>query len=393
MKSCNVGDTDLDNMKTKHASFWTKPAAQCAQGYSAWLALVWLVILTADCLRLSAAEPTHGIIKTNIAHLRGLVEPASLQPPSSSQLYEIEATVTTHVNLTSSGNTFFYCQDDAAGIAVFVNGKSGSEVPPAGAKVRVIGSVGHFNGLLQMNLSVTDTNHSLSVISIGNPLPPPTSLNFAWPRGFSAADDANVLEAEANEAKLVIASNVLIDPSTGPTFTSGSNVTITDATDPAKTFTLRIDSRVLDIIGQQKPSGPVTIVGVLNQFDSSAPRAGGYQLLVSRFNDISTGPFPPRITTQPESRSASRGGIANFAVEAAGTLPVTYLWSKDGVALSGATNATLSLTNLQPVSIGDYRVVVANALGRPRAYGRGWSHTIRSVVTPTTRRCLPIMEP
>jgi ABC-type molybdate transport system substrate-binding protein len=50
-------------------------------------------------------------------------------------------------------------------------------------------------------------------------------------------------------------------------------------------------------------------------------------------------------------------------VEAWGTGPLTYQWFDNGVALSGATNDTLSFTNIQPTNAGLYTVVVTSPLG------------------------------
>ncbi len=239
---------------------------------------------TSEPVTLTVQEDPANVV-TPIAQLRAKVDPTTLVPTDTTTLYKAEGIVITHINITTAGNHFFYIQDDTAAIGVFVSGASG-EVPPAGAKVRVTGPLAHFNGLLELGLAGSNASHKVEVLSTGNPLPTPLPLNFAWPTGLSTADDPNVLDAEANEARLVIASNVLIDQSTGATFTSGSNVTITDANDPSRTFTLRVDSRVIDIIGQQKPTGPATIVGVLGQFDGADPRAGGYQLIPTRYADI-----------------------------------------------------------------------------------------------------------
>ncbi|MBM3931298.1 MAG: hypothetical protein FJ336_08520, partial [Sphingomonadales bacterium] len=72
---------------------------------------------------------------------------------------------------------------------------------------------------------------------------------------------------------------------------------------------------------------------------------------------------PPLITTQPVNQTVSVGGNASFSVTATGTALLSYQWSKDGIVLLGATNATLTLTNVQPPMIGDYRVVVSNGAG------------------------------
>jgi hypothetical protein len=41
----------------------------------------------------------------------------------------------------------------------------------------------------------------------------------------------------------------------------------------------------------------------------------------------------------------------------------TYQWRKDGTPISGATNATLTLANVQPDNAGSYSVVITNAAG------------------------------
>ncbi|MBI5691592.1 MAG: immunoglobulin domain-containing protein [Verrucomicrobia bacterium] len=71
----------------------------------------------------------------------------------------------------------------------------------------------------------------------------------------------------------------------------------------------------------------------------------------------------PQITTQPSSVTAFTGGTASFRVVASGAQPLTYQWRKDGAALPGATNPTLTLTSLSAAQAGNYSVVVTNNLG------------------------------
>ena len=72
---------------------------------------------------------------------------------------------------------------------------------------------------------------------------------------------------------------------------------------------------------------------------------------------------PPAITSQPVGATLNRGDTATFSVTATGTAPLAYQWRKDGVAISGATAATLSIPNLQAANAGLYTVVIANAAG------------------------------
>ena len=80
---------------------------------------------------------------------------------------------------------------------------------------------------------------------------------------------------------------------------------------------------------------------------------------------ISVGPFaaPPVIVMQPVNRTVSSGGMATFLVTAGGTPPLSYQWSFNGTNLMGATNTTLTLTNVQFSQAGNYVLLVTNAFG------------------------------
>ncbi len=71
----------------------------------------------------------------------------------------------------------------------------------------------------------------------------------------------------------------------------------------------------------------------------------------------------PAIAQQPQGQTLYLGSSAGLSVAATGTAPLTYQWSKNGVAISGATNSTLNLTNAQSTDAGNYTVAVRNALG------------------------------
>ena len=71
----------------------------------------------------------------------------------------------------------------------------------------------------------------------------------------------------------------------------------------------------------------------------------------------------PLITTQPTSQSVASGANASFTVVVSGTSPFTYQWRKDGANITGASNATLALTNVQSNDAGSYAVIITNAVG------------------------------
>src|SRR5207249_3632478 len=49
---------------------------------------------------------------------------------------------------------------------------------------------------------------------------------------------------------------------------------------------------------------------------------------------------PPSITTQPVDQTVTLGQAANFTVTATGTMPLSYQWTKNGVNITGATQAS-----------------------------------------------------
>ncbi len=83
-------------------------------------------------------------------------------------------------------------------------------------------------------------------------------------------------------------------------------------------------------------------------------------------------PRPPMIVTQPASRAVAAGDTVSFSVAATGSAPFYYEWYQDGAPLfnggisniSGASTATLTLTNVGPADVGQYTVAVYNNYGR-----------------------------
>ncbi len=74
-------------------------------------------------------------------------------------------------------------------------------------------------------------------------------------------------------------------------------------------------------------------------------------------------PLPPALTASPASRAVEAGHEVAFSVVAEGLGPFGYQWYRDGVAIPGATGATLLLPSAQRFHAGAYTVRVSNALG------------------------------
>jgi hypothetical protein len=73
--------------------------------------------------------------------------------------------------------------------------------------------------------------------------------------------------------------------------------------------------------------------------------------------------MPPMILTQPVSQTAIVADDVFFSVVAVGFPAPGYQWYFNGVAIGGATNATLELDDIQTNNVGNYSVTVANAYG------------------------------
>lgn len=74
---------------------------------------------------------------------------------------------------------------------------------------------------------------------------------------------------------------------------------------------------------------------------------------------IWVGPIPPQLVQQPQSLSRVVGENAEFTVGATGSA-LTYRWSKNGIVMPGATNATLTLSNVTFSDGADYSVTISN---------------------------------
>ncbi len=119
------------------------------------------------------------------------------------------------------------------------------------------------------------------------------------------------------------------------------------------------------------------LIGQTLNHDPSA-YGSGFQIALSQLVGSAQGTYPvdvavdyvnlsdasaPLITGQPAGQILATGGTASFSTSARGTAPLTYQWNFNGSPLTGATNTTLVLTNVQPAQAGTYSVEVVNAYG------------------------------
>jgi hypothetical protein len=104
------------------------------------------------------------------------------------------------------------------------------------------------------------------------------------------------------------------------------------------------------------------VIKVTKAADSDYLAASSTDFTIT-FSADTTPVSPPVITTQPLSQAVFAGGSVTFVSGAGSTPGLTYQWQHNGIDISGASSASLSLTNIQVSDAGRYTLVVTNTAG------------------------------
>jgi endonuclease/exonuclease/phosphatase family metal-dependent hydrolase len=141
-------------------------------------------------------------------------------------------------------------------------------------------------------------------------------------------------------------------------FSSNMAPMLTAVEMPSQSFAngLVFDSRVYTPLSD---APPVTIgdSAVTNMQHMAVVR--DYRFTHTKTVDI----LPPTITEQPSDLRVDQSAPATFSVAASGGDPLAYRWQKYGLYIAGMTNRQLHFDNVQPADLGQYRAIVANAMG------------------------------
>jgi hypothetical protein len=225
----------------------------------------------------------------SIATLRSMVDPVNLDPTNTTSIYTAIGTVTSWTNMTGTANCEFYMQDGTGGLCVFWSGANSTNRPPAGALIKVTAPMSSYSGLFELEPVYTNKQTSVVVLSTNNPLPVAQALPF----------DPNVTFAQlkALEGCYCVASNVTL--AAGSVFGSGNNEGVTNnnnlvLTDPIPGYSFTnsageafdmYNNYYTDVPGKAKPSGPVTLYGVLGYYGDGTGKAG-FEFTLTRYADV-----------------------------------------------------------------------------------------------------------
>lgn len=115
---------------------------------------------------------------------------------------------------------------------------------------------------------------------------------------------------------------------------------------------------------------------------------GFYQVIAGGFHNLGlVGDGSPVVVLQPRSQTVTVTKNVSLQVLAAGNLPITYQWQKDGTNLPGATARSLQFTNVQLSDAGTYVVRVSNANGNTMS-----AHAILNPVIALPAVILPPLD-
>ena len=177
----------------------------------------------------------------------------------------------------------------------------------------------------------------------------------------------------------------LTSPVNGALFSAGANVTLAASVSDFSGVVTQVQffaagTTLLGAVGSQPytlvwsnvPAGNYSLTAIAkdNAGLVSVPSAAANIIVDS----------PPSIIRQPTNVTAVAGTAATFQVVVNGSAPLGFQWFFEATnALVGATNASLTITNVQPLNEGTYSVAITNLVAAVNSAGA----TLRVLVPPS----------
>ena len=271
-----------------------------------------------------------------------------------------------------------------AGVVTTLAGLAGNAGSAGG-----LGAVARFNNPAAIavdgagNLYVADTNNSTlreispaglvttlagTAGSNGSVDAAGTGARLFFPFGIAVDSAGNLYFADTYNATIRAASPqspvqvapVILTQPAGATVNAGATVvlSVTASGNPAPTYQW--------FNGAAAVSGATSSILTLANIQPGA--AGSYTAVATNPIGSATSnaaavavTAPPVVSVPPQSQSVSAGSTVNLTVTIPGA--ASYQWSFNGMAISGATAATLTLTNVGANQAGSYTVVGTNSAG------------------------------
>jgi phosphatidylserine/phosphatidylglycerophosphate/cardiolipin synthase-like enzyme len=250
-------------------------------------------------------------------------------------------------NGTEMGSSVRYIQDSQAGIAIYpgVDWAAWPTAPLRGDLVTVSGVITEFNGLLEIGPTIT----AVAVNSSNNTLP---SNQLVTPN----------MIAEAYEGELVTVDNVVFDLA-GSVISANSTYSYL-ANGQSGVIYIRAGSV---LVGTNLPASAITLVGIVSQFDATAPFDAGYQILPRDENDFILPPGVAIIGTVTQTNITTSSFDLNWTTNNGGDSEVNYgLTPSLGQTVyinESVTNHVVNIPGLQPGTIYYASVTSSNVDG------------------------------
>lgn len=231
---------------------------------------------------------------------------------------------------TGGGYSFYMMNADNRGVNVFSFNPVSEYVVNEGDEIRIWGEIDQFRGLLEI---VPD---SIQVLSSGNSLVTPRVVDEV---------------TESEEGSLIQITGLTLD-SVQTTGTSGANLFLSK---DGNVTVMRYDSDT-DIDIDNLPSGALSITGIGNQFDTSSPYDGGYQILPRYSSDIE-GVSSVTILSEDAIELFPNPTNSDFSLSTDQLIERVELYTLDGkLQLSKVIFAQNATINVADLNIGMYVV-------------------------------------
>jgi hypothetical protein len=159
---------------------------------------------------------------------------------------------------------------------------------------------------------------------------------------------------------------ITVQDTTPPTITVTSSLTVLagqpwDFAQPVATDTCSAATvSVLNTTTNLTSTNSMVVVRTWQAADACGNTSTAQETVIILEVDVLGG---PSITQPPQSQTVQWGSTFTLTVGVDGSGPYTYQWSFDGNPIAGATNISLTISNVQFTNAGTYTVVVSDSSG------------------------------